>query len=80
MINTDSGEMCNRTEVLAFLVEAVFGYLLEYILIHIIFSDYPPGVHSKLPDTLSTVLAQINVVLRAKAIFTCMLIFEKLLH
>lgn len=67
-------------KLLAFLVEAVFGYLLEYILIHKIFSDYPPGIHSKLPDTLHTVLAQINVVLRAKAIFTYMLIFEELLH
>ena len=43
MINTDSGEMPHRTEVLAFLVEAVFGYLLEYILIHKIFSDYISG-------------------------------------
>ena len=50
MISIGSGEIPNRTEVVAFLVEAVFGYLLEYILIHKIFSDYTLGIHSKLPD------------------------------
>ena len=39
--------------------------MLEYVFIYKILPDYTLGIHAKSPDTLNTVLAQINVILRA---------------